>query len=133
VASLRTSTVSGTVFLTHGLGDITAHTVSGRLDLAVDGSKSVDVGSVAGEVVFRGHLMPEAHMKATTVDGKLTVQVSADAGYTYDIATFGGSIRTCFDGDNGSGPRNGQVGPNGAGHATVHLGTLRGPIDLCDR
>jgi DUF4097 and DUF4098 domain-containing protein YvlB len=133
VATLRTSTVSGTVFLTHGVGDINAHTVSGRLDLAVDGAKSVDVGSVVGEVAFHGHLMPDAHMKATSVDGKLSVQVSADAGYMYDISTFGGSIHTCFAGQNGSGPVSGQVGSNGAGHARVHISTLRGAIDLCDK
>ena len=133
VSTLRTSTVSGTVFLTHGAGDISAHTVNGRLDLAVDGTKSVDVGSVIGEVAFRGHLLPGADMKATTVDGKLSLKVSADAGYIYDIATFGGSIHTCFGGQNGSGPLSGQVGPNGAGHASVHLRSLRGVIDLCDR
>jgi DUF4097 and DUF4098 domain-containing protein YvlB len=133
VATLRTSTVSGTVFLTHGVGDISVHTVNGRLDIAVDGAKSVDVASVNGEVAFRGHLLPDAHMKASTVDGKLSVQVSADAGYMYDIATFGGSIHTCFGGPDGSGPLSGQVGPNGAGHASVHLRTLRGAIDLCDR
>jgi DUF4097 and DUF4098 domain-containing protein YvlB len=133
VSSLRTSTVSGTVFLTHGVGDISVHTVNGKLDLALDGSKSVDVGSVTGEVSFRGHLSPGADMKATTVDGKVSVKVSADAGYIYDIATFGGSIHTCFGGQNGSGPLSGQVGPNGAGHASVHLKSLRGAIDLCDR
>jgi hypothetical protein len=133
VATLRTSTVNGSVILTHGVGDINAHTVNGRLDLAVDGAKSVDVGSVNGEIAFRGHLLPEAHVKATTVNGKLSVQASADAGYVYDIATFGGTIHTCFDGQNGSGPLSGQVGPNGAGHASVHLRTLRGAIELCDR
>jgi hypothetical protein len=133
VSTLRTSTVSGTVFLQHGLGDINAHTVNGRLDLAVDGSKRVDIGSVNGEVVFRGHLMPDADMKVTTVDGKLSVKVAADAGYAYDIATFGGSIHTCFGGPDGSGHVDGQVGPNGTGHASVHLRSLRGGIDLCDR
>jgi DUF4097 and DUF4098 domain-containing protein YvlB len=133
LATLRTSTVSGTVFLTHGVADITAHTVNGRLDLAVDAAKHVEVGSVTGEVALRGHLMPDAHLKASTVDGKLSVQVSADAGYQYDIATFGGSIHTCFGGQNGSGPVSGQVGANGAGHASVHLTTLHGAIDLCDR
>jgi hypothetical protein len=133
VASLRTSTVSGTVFLTHGVGDINARTVNGRLVLAVDGSKSVDVGSVAGDVVFRGHLMPDAQMNATTVAGKLTVKVSADAGYRYEINTFNGSVHTCFGGQNGGGPLSGQVGPNGPGHASVHVRALHGDIDLCDR
>jgi hypothetical protein len=133
VSILRASTVSGTVFLQHGIGDINAHTVSGRLDLAVDGSKSVDIGSVNGEIVFRGHLLPDADMNVTTVDGKLSVKVSADAGYMYNISTFGGSIHTCFGGPNGSGPVSGQVAPNGAGHGSVHLRSLRGGIDLCDR
>jgi DUF4097 and DUF4098 domain-containing protein YvlB len=132
-ATLRTSTVSGTVFLTHGVGDISARTVNGRLDLAVDGAKSVDVSSVTGAVTFRGHLLPDAHLKATTVDGKLSVQVSADAGYMYDIATFGGAIHTCFGGQDENGRLRGQVAPNGAGHGSVHLRTLRGAIDLCDR
>jgi DUF4097 and DUF4098 domain-containing protein YvlB len=133
LSTLRTSTVSGTVFLTHGVGDISAHTVNGKLDLAVDGAKGVDVGSVSGAVAFRGHLLPDAHLKATAVDGKLSVQVSADAGFTYDIATFGGSIHTCFGAQSGSGPVSGQVGTNGPGHATVHLSSLRGPIDFCDK
>jgi DUF4097 and DUF4098 domain-containing protein YvlB len=133
VATVRVSTVNGSVFLTHGVGDINAHTVNGRLDLAVDGAKSSEVSSVNGEVYFRGHLMPDAHMKATTVNGKLTVHVSADTGFMYDMATFGGSIHNCFGAQNGSGPQSGQIGSNGAGHASVHLGTLRGDIDLCDR
>ncbi|HTY49132.1 MAG TPA: hypothetical protein VMB48_05525 [Steroidobacteraceae bacterium] len=133
VATVRVSTVNGTVFLTHGVGDISAHTVNGRLDLAVDAAKSSEVSSVNGEVDFRGHLLPDAHMKATTVNGRLIVHVSADAGFMYDIATFGGSVHTCFGAQNGSGPRSGQVGSNGAGHASVHLGTLRGDIELCDR
>ena len=133
VATLRASTVNGTVFLTHGVGDISVHTVNGRLDLAVDGSKKVAAGSVSGDVVISGHLLSDAQMKATTVDGKLAVKVSADAGYSYDIATFGGSIHTCFGGQTGSGPLSGQVGPNGAGHASVNLRSLHGGIELCDR
>jgi DUF4097 and DUF4098 domain-containing protein YvlB len=132
VTTVRVSTVSGTEFLTHGVGDITAHTVNGRLDLGVDGAKSVDLSSVAGEVEFRGHLLPAAHLKASTVNGKLTMQVSADTGYAYEMATFGGTIHTCFGGQNGSGPIIGQVAPNGADHAVVHLTTLRGSIELCD-
>ncbi|HEV2701742.1 MAG TPA: hypothetical protein VGV09_08935, partial [Steroidobacteraceae bacterium] len=128
-----TNTVNGAVNLTHGVGAISAHTVNGRLDLAADGAKSVEIASVNGDVDFHGHLLSDAQMKATTVNGKLAVQVSADAGYTYDVATFGGSVHTCFGGQNGSGPVNGKVGTNGTGHANVHLRTMRGGIELCDR
>lgn len=133
LASLRTSTVNGTVFLTHGAGAINAHTVNGKLDLEVDGAKSVDVGSVSGEVAFRGRLLPDAHLKATAVNGQLSMKVSADAGYKYDISTFGGSIHTCFGGQDGSGPVKGQVGQGGAGQGSVHLSTLHGGIELCDK
>ncbi len=133
VVTLRASTVNGTVFLTHGVGDISAHTVNGKLNLELDGAKSVDAGSVSGDVVVRGHLQPEAHLKATAINGQLSMKVAADAGYKYDISTFGGSIHTCFGGQDGSGPVKGQVGQGGAGQASVHLSTLHGAIDLCDK
>jgi DUF4097 and DUF4098 domain-containing protein YvlB len=133
VTTLRTSTVGGTIVLTGGVGDIHAHTVAGRLDLAVDGAKNVDAGSVAGEVAVRGHLMPDAHTKASTVNGNMSIKVSADAGYTYEIASFGGSIHTCFGEQSVSGHLRGQVGSNGADGASVHLSTMHGTIDLCDK
>ena len=133
VAMLRANTVNGSVNLTHGTGDISAHTVNGKLDLTVDGAKNAEVRSVNGEIQFHGHLLPDAQLKATSVNGQLSVHVSADAGYTYDVATFGGAAHTCFGAQSGSGPMNGQVGTNGAGHASVHLRTMRGGIELCDR
>ncbi len=62
-----------------------------------------------------------------------SVKISADAGYTYGIATFGGSIHTCFGAQGGSGHLRGQVESNGADQASLHLSTMHGTIELCDK
>ncbi len=78
--------------------------------------------------------MPDAQMNATTVAGKLTVKVSADAGYLHEINTFNGSVHTCFGGQNGNAPLSGQVGPNGPGRESgLLIGAPRAsaPVPAC--
>lgn len=138
VKTTKVSTVSGSVVLTHGNGDVNARTINGKLDLTVDSATSVEFGSISGSVDFHGHLARDASLRGSTVEGTLSVKVSADDGYKYEVATFGGSLHSCFATQPAvqspsSGPHGRLNGTTGAGNATVKLTSMRGSIDLCDR
>jgi len=136
-AQLRLSTVSGDLRLEHGAGDLEAHTVSGTLRVSLDSAHSVHVRSTSGDVHFGGRLTRGATLDAASVSGNLQVRVSAEGGYGYEASSFSGDIGDCFDVKS---ERTSKYAPGstlqgtraeGAGH--VHLKTLSGNIELCDR
>jgi DUF4097 and DUF4098 domain-containing protein YvlB len=136
-AQLRLSTVSGDLRLEHGAGDLEAHTVSGALKVSLDSARSVHVRSTSGDVHFSGRLTRGATLDASSVSGNLKVRASAEGGYGYEASSFSGDIGDCFDVKSERtskyAPGSTLQGTRGEGAGHVHLKTLSGDIELCDR
>ena len=136
-ARLHLSSVSGDLRLEHGAGDLEAGTVSGTIVVSLDSARSVRTHSTSGDLRFEGKLAHGATFEASSVSGDLNVRASADGGYAYEASSFSGDISDCFD---AKAERTGEYAPGhrlqgtrgeGAGH--MHLKTMSGDIQLCDR
>jgi hypothetical protein len=86
---------------------------------------------------IQGALANSADVDAQSVSGEIRLHAAPEGGYEYEVSTFSGSIRDCFNQEAertsryGPGERlNGRRG-NGGGH--VRLKTMSGSIDLCDK
>jgi DUF4097 and DUF4098 domain-containing protein YvlB len=135
-ARLHVSTVSGDVHLEHGAGDLEAGTVSGTLVVSLDSARSVRAHSTSGDVHFEGKLARGADFDVTSVSGDLNVRASADAGYAYEVSTFSGDISNCFNAtpsEHGHMPGHTLQGTRGDGAGHMHLKTMSGDVQLCDR
>jgi DUF4097 and DUF4098 domain-containing protein YvlB len=136
-AHLHVSTISGDLRLEHGAGDLEATTVSGDLSVRLDSAHSVRVRTTSGGFRFEGKLLRDAAFDAESVSGELSVRASAEAGYEYEVKTFSGDIRDCFNvapertGTYGPGQRLSGTRANGGAH--VRLKTMSGGIELCDK
>jgi DUF4097 and DUF4098 domain-containing protein YvlB len=136
-ARLHLSSVSGDLRLEHGAGDLEAGTVSGTMVVSLDSARSVRAHSTSGDLRFEGKLTRGATFEASSVSGDLNVRASADGGYAYEASSFSGDISDCFDvkpersGEYAPGHRLQGSRGEGAGH--MHLKTMSGDIQLCDR
>jgi DUF4097 and DUF4098 domain-containing protein YvlB len=136
-ARLHLNTVSGDVHLEHGAGDFEASTVSGTLVVSLDSATSVRAHTTSGDLRFNGRLARGASFEATTVSGDLNVRASAEGGYAYEVSSFSGDIGNCFDAKaeraSRYGPGSTLQGTRGEGAGHMHLKTMSGDIELCDR
>jgi hypothetical protein len=136
-ARLHLNTVSGDVHLEHGAGDFEASTVSGTLVVSLDSATSVRAHTTSGDLRFNGRLARGASFEATTVSGDLNVRASAEGGYAYEVSSFSGDIGNCFDAKaeraSRYGPGSTLQGTRGEGTGHMHLKTMSGDIELCDR
>ena len=136
-ARLHISSVSGDVHLEHGAGDLETSTVSGELVVSLDSARSVRARSTSGDLRFEGKLARGASFDATSVSGGLNVRASADGGYAYEVSSFSGEIRNCFDAHSERasqyGPGSTLQGTRGEGAGHVRLKTMSGEVQLCDR
>jgi DUF4097 and DUF4098 domain-containing protein YvlB len=134
---LHASSISGSVRVEHGAGDAEATTVSGDLDMHLDPGRSVRTRNTSGRTVIRGSLAKDADIDAQSVSGDIRLHASPRGGYEYEVSTFSGSIRNCF---NAQAEHTSQYGPgerlngsrgNASGH--VRMKTMSGELDLCDK
>jgi len=136
-AQLHVSTVSGSLRVEHGAGELEATAVSGGVTLRLDSARSVRVRTTSGDLRFEGKLLRGASFDAESVSGELIVRASAEAGYEYEVTTFSGDIRDCFnvEAERASkyGPGHRLSGTRAEGGAHVRLKTMSGSVELCDR
>ena len=137
-ARLQVGAVSGDLRLEHGAGDLEARTVNGTLVVSLDSAHEVRLHTTSGDLHFEGKLTRGADFDATAISGDLNVRASADGGYNYDVSSFSGEIRNCFGAEpserqHGRGPGHTLQGTRGEGAGRVHLKTMSGDIQLCDR
>lgn len=133
---LRAASVSGTVTLNHVGGDVEARSVSGDLDIDLQSANDVHANVVSGDIVLRGGLAREGDVELSSVSGRIKVTTQAASGFNYDVNTFSGNIRNCFDREielreHSSGKR--QMGTRGEGKASIRLKSHSGTLELCDR
>jgi DUF4097 and DUF4098 domain-containing protein YvlB len=134
---IHASSISGNVRVEHGAGDAEATTVSGDLNMQLDPARSVRTRNTSGRTVIRGSLTKDADLDAQSVSGDIRLYASPQGGYEYEVSTFSGSIRNCF---NAQAQRTSQYGPGehlngsrGAGAGHVRMKTMSGELDLCDK
>jgi DUF4097 and DUF4098 domain-containing protein YvlB len=136
-AELRVTTISGNVHVEHGAGQFEATTVSGSLTVQLDPARSVRVRTTSGDFTFQGKLLKGADFDAQTVSGGIKVHAGTEAGIEYEVLTFSGDARNCFNVEaertSKYGPGSRLSGTRGAGGARVRLKTMSGDVDLCDR
>src|SRR5438445_41960 len=129
--------VSGWDRVEHGAGELEATAVSGGVTLRLDSARSVRVRTTSGDLRFEGKLLRGASFDAESVSGELIVRASAEAGYEYEVTTFSGDIRDCFnvEAERASkyGPGHRLSGTRAEGGAHVRLKTMSGSVELCDR
>ena len=135
--ALHATSISGTVRLDRGAGDIEANTVSGDLKVSLDPGRSVRMRTTSGDVAIQGRLAKDADLDAQTVSGDVSLRAAPEGGYSYEVATFSGSISNCF---NATAERTSKYGPGerlsgtrGTGGAHVRIKTMSGDVELCDR
>jgi Toastrack DUF4097 len=134
---LHASSISGSIRLEHGAGDVEATTVSGVLDVELDPGRTVRARTTSGPMYIRGKLAKDADLDLQTVSGNIRLHAGVDGGLEYEASTFSGSIHNCF---NAQAERTSQYGPGerlvgtlGKGGGRAWLKTMSGGIDLCDR
>lgn len=135
--AIHTTSISGSIRLEHGAGDVEATTVSGDLKVELDPGRTIRMRNTSGAINIQGRLTKDADVDAQTVSGEVRLHAPAESGYEYEVSTFSGDIRDCFNvkpektSEYGPGERlNGALG-KGGGH--VRIKTMSGSIDLCDK
>jgi DUF4097 and DUF4098 domain-containing protein YvlB len=135
-AHLHVTSVSGDVRLEHGAGDLEASTVSGTLVVSLDSASSVRARTTSGDFHFDGKLGHGANFDASSVSGGINVRAAADGGYAYEVTSFSGDVSDCFDVKAERpkyGPGSSLRGSRGDGSGQMHLKTMSGDVELCDR
>jgi DUF4097 and DUF4098 domain-containing protein YvlB len=134
---LHASSISGSIRLEHGAGDVEATTVSGVLDVELEPGRMIRARTTSGPMYIRGKLAKDADLDLQTVSGNIRLHAGAEGGLDYEASTFSGSIRNCFNAQTERtsqyGPGERLVGTLGKGGARAWLKTMSGGIDLCDR
>jgi hypothetical protein len=134
--TLHVASVSGDVTVTDAAGELEARTVDGRLTAGLSVARRVRLNTTSGYIGLNARLQSGGTVEAETVSGAEQFDVSAPAGYAYEVKSFSGDIKDCF----GEQPNKSEYGPGsrlsgtrggGAGH--VRLKSLSGDISLCDR
>jgi DUF4097 and DUF4098 domain-containing protein YvlB len=132
-ARQHVTTVSGDVHMDHAAGDLDAGSVSGNLGLALDSMDSVRLRTTSGDVHFEGKLKQNANFDAATVSGDVDIRAPSEAGYTYELSTFSGEIKDCFETHTDKGTIGESAsGTRGAGKGHVRAKAMSGDVQLCD-
>lgn len=131
----RLTTVSGDVDTDGLAGEISMESVSGDLVVINSSFDRADLGTVNGDIEFRGELRDEGRLDIETVNGGIDVKFSGEVSARFDIETFNGEIDNCF------GPEAVRVSKyapgyelkftEGSGSGRVSIETLNGDLSLC--
>ena len=136
-ASVHVTSISGSIRVEHGAGDLEATTVSGDLDVQTDPGRSLRVRTTSGRMYILGKLSKDADVDAQTVSGDVKLHATPEGGYDYELSTFSGDIRNCFNLEpektSRYGPGERLSGSRGSGAGHVRVKTMSGQIDICDK
>jgi DUF4097 and DUF4098 domain-containing protein YvlB len=136
--SMRANSVSGSLDLTHGAGDLEVVTVSGSARVQMNEATQIRGRTTSGDLEVRAKLTRDGRVDVEGVSGDITLNVSAPGGLSTEIESFSGDIEGCLA---GSVERVSKYGPGTrlnlrsveSGGARVRAKTLSGDIEICDR
>lgn len=133
---LHVNGVEGDIRVSDVRGDVTVETVDGSVTLEDIESANVDVGTVDGDVTYRGTIQDGGRYRFTSHDGDIGLAVPAGLNATVSVATYDGS----FEADPAFPVQIREARPGkrfsfvlGSGSARVELESFDGAIRLIRR
>ena len=129
------NTVSGALEAQGMNGKLNFNTVSGDLTLADGWLERLDANGVSGDVTADVDLDPLGGMQVTTVSGKVTLRLPAEADAQVNLHSLSGDVRSEFaELKRSSAPASRSVSGNlGAGSGQVSVTTMSGRVVLLRR
>lgn len=131
------ASVSGDIRLFRLAGDVEAESVSGDVAVTAGLFARVNLETVTGEIVFEGELQKGSKLTIDSVNGDVDAEFSGAVSVRFDIDTFNGKIRSCFDPQP---ERASKYGPGwelqfteGDGDSRVMISTLNGDVTICNK
>jgi DUF4097 and DUF4098 domain-containing protein YvlB len=131
---VNVSSVNEKIVVTDTSGEITADSINGAITMTGIDSKSVDVSTVNGDILYEGRLIDGGHYSFGTHNGSLTLGLGDNVNATFAIRTYQGSFSTDLplEGVSRADLQRGRrvTTTLGNGSADVNLETFGGPIRL---
>ncbi|MEO8293979.1 MAG: DUF4097 family beta strand repeat-containing protein [Gemmatimonadota bacterium] len=93
---LELNSVSEGITVVDAEGDITAETISGNIDLRRVRSKSVELGTLSGEILYDGTFQEGGQYSFVSHSGDIMMGVPDGASATFNIATLDGDVETAL-------------------------------------
>lgn len=93
---LELNSVSEGITVVDAEGDITAETISGNIDMRRVRSKSVEAGTLSGEILYDGTFQEGGQYSFVSHSGDIMMGVPEGASATFNIATLDGEVETKF-------------------------------------
>lgn len=128
---LELNSVSEGITVVDAEGDITAETISGNVDLRRIRAKSVEVGTLSGEILYDGTIQEGGQYSFVSHNGNIMLGVPEGSSATFNIATLDGELETLF-------PIQGMERPTkrrrafrvGSGSAVVDVESFNGNVKI---
>jgi DUF4097 and DUF4098 domain-containing protein YvlB len=118
------SSVNQGIRITGASGDIIAETTNGSISMTRMEAKSVDAGTVNGDIVYDGSVADDGRYSFATHNGDVTVGVPDTSSASFSIRTYNGSIRSSL-------PTKGPGEPYGRGkRVTYTLGNGGAQVEI---
>jgi hypothetical protein len=126
------TSVNDAIHVNRLVGDLVATTVNGSVSLDRVESRSIDVGTVDGDIRWNGTTAAAGHYQFATHGGDIDVTLAGRADAAVSVRPFDGQFRTTYPvkvpgGSAGNKPFGFVLGP---GSARLELETFRGTISL---
>ncbi len=133
-AAVVLTSLSGEIEARGPLGQLTASTVSGDIELDVDNASTLYLDTSNGNIEVEADLNARAEVYAETINGDVELDIGEEGNLTLDLESFSGRIENCFGYDDqpsnsGSGRELRIDGPDDS--PSVRVRTLNGDIELC--
>jgi DUF4097 and DUF4098 domain-containing protein YvlB len=90
------ATVSGEIRVPRAVGNISAETASGSINIVGDGVRNLELSTASGEITFSGTAAHDAVLHLDSASGEVELRMSPDFAATYDISTVSGQIENEF-------------------------------------
>jgi DUF4097 and DUF4098 domain-containing protein YvlB len=128
---LELNSVSEGIRVTDAEGDITAETISGNIDLRRIRSKSVEVGTLSGEVLYDGTFQEGGQYSFVSHSGDIMLGVPEGTSANFSVATLDGEVQNMFAVEDLQHPtRRRTTFRVGSGSARVEIESFNGDVQV---
>lgn len=128
---LELNSVSEGIRVTDAEGDITAETISGALEFVRVRSKSVEAGTLSGEILYDGTFQEGGQYSFVSHSGDIMLGVPDGASATFNIATLDGEVENLIPVQNLEHPTKRRTTFRiGGGSAQVEIESFNGNVKV---